>query len=123
MPRPEKWNKYVVNSYVRPKGLHALKKQEKLSESEQIFRDRYSKRNIGLVGLEKSGMVICSQMRKGFVGNKNKPVKLKVTKGIKNKVYRYIDNKESSVSGIRRAIDTSEAYMSQYSIKSFLPNL
>ena len=73
MPRPEKWNKYVINTYVRPKGLHATRKVEKLSESEQIFRDRYSKRNIGLVSLEKSGMNICSQLRKGFTGFKVKP--------------------------------------------------
>ena len=58
MPRPEKWDKYVINSYVRPKGLHAVKRTEKLSESESMFKDRYSKRNIGLVSLEKSGMSI-----------------------------------------------------------------
>lgn len=58
MPRPEKWNQYVINSYVRPNGLHATKKTIKLSESEQIFHERYSKRSVGLVSLEKSGMVI-----------------------------------------------------------------
>lgn len=37
MPRPELWDKYVINQYFRPKGLHSYPKVEKLSESEQLF--------------------------------------------------------------------------------------
>ena len=74
MPRPEKWDKYIINSYVRPKGLQAVKKTQKLSESEKLFGERYSKRNVSLVALEKSGLSIWSQYRKGFRGNKGKPI-------------------------------------------------
>ena len=35
-----------MHSYSLPKGLHALKKQQRMSESEYYDKDRYSKRNI-----------------------------------------------------------------------------
>lgn len=86
MPRPEVWDRYVVNSYVRPKGLHAMKRKTKLSESEKIFGDRYSKRNVGLVALEKSGISICSNFRKGFKGFKGKQISKEKIVSHQNKI-------------------------------------
>jgi len=112
MPRPEQWNTYVINSYVRPKGLHATKKTPKMSESEVVFQDRYSKRNIGLVSLEKSGMTICSQIRKGFSGQHKKPISKMNSKS----------NSRVNMSSMRRQVDTS-GQTSQYSMQTLLPHL
>ncbi|CAI2360370.1 unnamed protein product [Moneuplotes crassus] len=92
MPRPDKWDQYVIHSGCRPKGLHAIKKQVKLSESEQTFGERYSKRNIGIVALEKSGISICSQIRKGFKGFRAKQhakTNMSKLKGIKTGINEY----------------------------------
>ena len=57
-----------------------LNKTHVLSESEVMFRERYSKRNVNLVSLERSGMSIWSQLRKGFMGKKVKPSKGQTSK-------------------------------------------
>lgn len=53
-PEPEKYNQHIVHSYSIPKGLHAYKKQEFLSESEFYDKDRYSRRNITLHLIDKN---------------------------------------------------------------------
>jgi len=57
-----------------------LNKTQVLSESEMMFGERYSKRSVNLVSLEKSGMSIWSQLRKGFMGKKTKPNHGQITK-------------------------------------------
>lgn len=45
-----------------------------MSEAEQFFKDRYSKKNIGLMNLEKIGQRLASGSKTGFLGSKIKPV-------------------------------------------------
>jgi len=48
IPEPEKYNQHIVHSYSLPKGLHATRKQDFLSESEANDKERYSKRTLTL---------------------------------------------------------------------------
>ena len=70
-PQPDKWNKFVVNTYSRPRGLRAGKRQIQFSAAElvSINENRYTKEGIGLKSLEKTGSMICSSERKGFSGS------------------------------------------------------
>lgn len=47
-PEPEKYDQHIVHSYSLPKGLHALKRVQVLSEAEKLDIERYSKKNIQL---------------------------------------------------------------------------
>jgi hypothetical protein len=75
MPEPEKYNQHIVHSYSLPKGLHALKRQEFLSESEVYDKDRYSKHSMTLHmidrGFQKMNLGGQSQ---GLKGSKLKPI-------------------------------------------------
>lgn len=45
-PEPEKYDQHIVNVYSLPKGLHATKRVQVLSESEYYHMSRYSKQNV-----------------------------------------------------------------------------
>lgn len=45
-PQPEKYNEHIVHQYSLPKGLHAMKRTQVLSEAEFYDKERYSKRNV-----------------------------------------------------------------------------
>lgn len=45
-PEPEKYDEHIVHQYSLPKGLHAMKRQEIMSEAERNNKERYSKRNV-----------------------------------------------------------------------------
>ena len=70
IPQPERYDEFLINRYALPRGLVSGRREECLSESERVFQDRYSKKTLGLLNLEKIESIVSLSTYKGFSGRK-----------------------------------------------------
>jgi len=64
-------NNYLVNHYARPRGLCTMPKVHVMSEAEQFFKDRYSKKNTDDIKYNKRNTVLGrTTTADGFKGRK-----------------------------------------------------
>jgi hypothetical protein len=69
-------NNYLINNYARPRGLISCQKIPVLSESEQFFAERYSKKAFEDRDSQKRNIVLGRMTQiSGFKGNKKPPKK------------------------------------------------
>jgi len=65
----------LINQYSIPNGLKPVRRELKASESENQFKDRYSKQNLERLNLESRRNVLGSfKQNVGLQGSKIKPV-------------------------------------------------